>query len=71
MRAARKEKGFTQEQLAELIEVHPRIVQKIEAGALNPKTTTIIRIQAYLSCPWDRLIPPFRPEKRVVKKPRG
>ena len=71
MQAARKEKGLTQEQLAELIEVHPRIVQKIEAGDLNPKTTTMIRIQAYLACPWERLIPPFRPEKQPVKKPRG
>jgi transcriptional regulator with XRE-family HTH domain len=71
MRAARKRKGLTQEQLAELIEVHPRIVQKIEAGDLNPKTTTLIRIQAYLTCPWEQLIPVFRPDKHPIKKPRS
>jgi transcriptional regulator with XRE-family HTH domain len=71
LRAARKEKEITQEQLAELIEVHPRIVQKIEAGDLNPKTTTLIRIQAYLDCSWERLIPHFKPEKQVIKKPRN
>jgi DNA-binding XRE family transcriptional regulator len=71
IQAARKEKGLTQEQLAELIEVHPRIMQKMEAGDLNPKTTTIIRIQAYLDCPWDQIMPKIRPTKRAVKKPRG
>jgi transcriptional regulator with XRE-family HTH domain len=67
----RRERGFTQEQLAELIEVHPRIVQKIEAGSLNPKTTTMLRIQAYLGCSWEKLLPKVLPEKRAVKKPRG
>lgn len=71
IQVARKEKGITQEQLAELIEVHPRIVQKMEAGELNPKTTTIIRIQAYLGCSWDQLMPKTRATKRAVKKPRG
>lgn len=71
IQAARKERGLTQEQFAELIEVHSRIVQKIEAGTLNPKTTTMLRIQAYLDTPWDALMPRVRPEKRPVKKPRG
>jgi transcriptional regulator with XRE-family HTH domain len=51
----RKAHGITQERLAELIDVHPRIVQKIEAGDLNPKAATLIRIQAALECPWERL----------------
>lgn len=71
IQTARKECGFTQEQLAELIEVHSRIMQKIEAGDLNPKTTTMMRIQAYLGCPWERLMPKVKAEKRVVRKPRG
>lgn len=71
IQAARQESGLTQEQLAELVEVHPRIIQKIEAGSINPKTTTMLRIQAYLGSPWDRLMPKVRPEKQAVKKPRG
>ena len=51
----RKHSGLTQERLAEIIDVHPRIVQKIEAGALNPKSTTLLRIQSALGCPWGRM----------------
>lgn len=57
IQAARKEASITQERLAELIDVHSRIVQKIEAGELNPKSTTLLRIQAALGCPWERLAP--------------
>lgn len=60
IQAARKEAGLTQERLAELIDVHARIVQKIEAGDLNPKSTTLIRIQIAIGCPWERLIPKVR-----------
>lgn len=52
----RRAREITQERFAELIDVHPRIVQKIEAGDLNPKTTTLVRIQAVLGCPWERLV---------------
>lgn len=57
IQAERKAAGVTQERLAELVDLHPRVVQKIEAGDLNPKSTTLIRIQAALGCPWERLIP--------------
>jgi transcriptional regulator with XRE-family HTH domain len=56
IRAARKAHGFTQERLAELIDLHPRAVQKIEAGELNPKSTTLIRIQDTIRCTWDCLV---------------
>lgn len=56
IQAQRKAAGVTQERLAEVIDVHPRIVQKIEAGDLNPKSTTLIRIQRALGCPWERLL---------------
>jgi len=42
--------------LAEAIDVHPRIVQKIEAGDVNPKSTTLLRIQAALGCSWKSLV---------------
>lgn len=57
IRAARRSCGVTQERLAELVDLHPRIVQKIEAGENNPKTTTLIRIQAALGCSWEILLP--------------
>ena len=56
IQAQRKARGITQETLAEVIDVHSRIVQKIEAGELNPKSTTLIRIQEALDCPWESLI---------------
>ena len=56
IQAARKAHGFTQERLAELIDLHPRAVQKIEAGELNPKSTTLIRIQAAMRCSWEALV---------------
>ena len=56
IQAARKAHGFSQERLAELIDLHPRAVQKIEAGELNPKSTTLIRIQAAIRCSWDALL---------------
>ena len=56
IQAARKAHGFTQERLAELIDLHPRAVQKIEAGELNPKSTTLMRIQAAMRCSWEALV---------------
>lgn len=52
-RVARK---ITQEKLAELMEVNPRTVQKIEAGKLNILFTTILRLQSALGCSWDSLM---------------
>ena len=54
---ARKVRGFTQEKLAEVVDLHPRVVQKIEAGETNIKATTLIRLQAALGCSWESLIP--------------
>lgn len=54
----RKAAGLTQEKLAEVADLHPRVVQKIEAGETNLKATTLFRIQAAISCPWDRIVPP-------------
>jgi len=36
----RKEKGFTQEQLAEFCEVTPRTIQRIESGEVEPRSFT-------------------------------
>jgi len=54
---ARKARDFTQESLAEAADLHPRVLQKIEAGETNLKATTLFRIQAALGCPWEQLAP--------------
>lgn len=60
IQAERKRVGITQEKLAEVVDLHPRIVQKIEAGDINPKATTLIRIQAAIGCAWEQLVPKSR-----------
>jgi transcriptional regulator with XRE-family HTH domain len=57
VRRARKIKGLTQEKLAELIDVHPRMIQKIEAGQTNIVVTTAMRLVRTLGCKWEELMP--------------
>jgi DNA-binding XRE family transcriptional regulator len=47
---------LTQEKLAEAVELHPRTVQKIEAGQTNILITTMLRIQKALRCSWQALL---------------
>ena len=56
VRRVRVEQEMTQERLAELAELNPRTVQKIEAGQLNVLLTTVWRLQAALRCRWDQLM---------------
>jgi transcriptional regulator with XRE-family HTH domain len=46
---------ITQERLAEMVALHPRTIQKIEAGKVNILLTTVIRFQRALRCSWDTL----------------
>lgn len=57
VRRERIAKELTQEQLAELVELNLRTLQKIEAGETNLLVTTVIRIHRALACPWDKLMP--------------
>ena len=56
VRRERVARGLTQEKLAELMELNPRTIQKIEAGKLNILLTTILRLQKALGCSWDSLM---------------
>lgn len=47
---------LSQEKLAELSDLHPRTIQKIERGDINVLATTLFRIQKVLKCPWDKLM---------------
>ncbi|MGH7970070.1 MAG: helix-turn-helix transcriptional regulator [Limisphaerales bacterium] len=57
VRQERMERGFTQERLAELVDLNPRTIQKIEAGDVNILLTTVLRLQKRLGCRWDKLMP--------------
>ncbi|MDR1012201.1 MAG: helix-turn-helix domain-containing protein [Opitutaceae bacterium] len=65
VRRERWRRGITQESLAERVDVHPRMIQKIEAGQTNLLLTTLLRIQAALDCPWDLLLSGFGPAEKT------
>jgi transcriptional regulator with XRE-family HTH domain len=56
LRAARKAAALTQEQLAELADLAPRTIQKIEAGNITILVTTLRRIRKVLGCSYDGLL---------------
>ena len=56
VRRERTAKGLTQEQLAELVDLNIRTVQKIEAGHTNILITTAIRFRDALKCTWNCLL---------------
>ena len=56
VRRERDRQKITQEQLAEKVGLHPRTIQKIEAGDVNILLTTLVRIQRALRCSWERLL---------------
>lgn len=47
---------ITQEALAEGTGLHPRTIQKTEAGELDLLVTTLVRLQAALQCEWTALL---------------
>ena len=57
MRRLRVVRGFTQERLAELVDLNIRTLQKIEAGQINIRVTTVLRLHAALRCRWQDLLP--------------
>lgn len=68
VRRERQRKGYTQEVLAELVDVHPRMIQKIEFGQTNILATTAMRLQAALGCDWSDLMPKLPTPKSFGKK---
>ena len=56
LRRERTARGLTQERLAELADLNPRTVQKIEAGDIPILVTTLQRLRAALGCEWKRLL---------------
>ncbi|MBP6506005.1 MAG: helix-turn-helix transcriptional regulator [Opitutaceae bacterium] len=56
IRTERKAACLTQEKLAELADLSPRVIQKIEAGQITILISTLRRIRKALGCPYERLL---------------
>lgn len=54
--AARREKGWTQRELADAIGVAQQHIQRWEAGVYKPKTETLKRIGEALGVDWSTLV---------------
>ena len=59
----RRERGLTQEQLAEILELSVRYVQFVESGEENLTVTTLVKIANGLRVPVaDLFAPPTKPK---------
>jgi transcriptional regulator with XRE-family HTH domain len=56
VRRERKTAGLTQEKLAELADLAPRVIQKIEAGQITILISTLRRLRKAIGCPYERLL---------------
>ncbi len=56
VRRERNGREITQEELAELADLHLRSLQKIEAGEINLLLTTVLRLKRALKCSWEKLL---------------
>lgn len=56
VRRVRNARGLTQEQLAELADLHYRSIQKLESGEMNILVPTLFRIRQALKCEWSDLL---------------
>jgi transcriptional regulator with XRE-family HTH domain len=62
VRRERARLNLTQEELAEKSDLHPRALQKIEAGDVDACISTVLRIQKALKCKWEVLLgKPWKP----------
>ncbi len=52
----RSERSLTQEELADKVELHPRYLQKLEAGVGHPSLIVLSRLKQALECRWDELL---------------
>ena len=56
LKDARREKGFTQEQLAEVLAVSTEFLSRMERGKGNPSLETLIKLAAALNLSTDELL---------------
>ncbi len=63
LRAVRKERGYTQEQLAELTKLSTRHIAGIEKGEANPSFEVLYTITSVLGVSFDAI---FNPQNRQI-----
>ncbi len=64
---ARKKKGLTQEQLADLTNVTVRTIQRIESGESVPRSFTLKAIAASLDIPFEEMASTATKEEKAVQ----
>ena len=65
LRAARKERGYTQEQLAEITKLSTRHIAGIEKGEANPSFEVLYTITTVLGVSFDAI---FNPEDEQMER---
>lgn len=58
VKRVRRARKLTQEKLAEASDLHPRMVQKIEAGDASLTVGTLALLVRALKCRWTDVLPP-------------
>lgn len=56
VREARRARGLSQAQLAELMGVHPDRIRRVEAGRSEPALSLVARLAPFLGISLDRLL---------------
>lgn len=71
MEAARKEKGFTQQQLAEMVGITQSALSRYEKGIRTPSVPVAQRIAAALGVDWTKFFEPInRQEEQSLETKR-
>lgn len=66
IRTARMEKGYTQERLAELLDITPGHLKHLESGKRNPSVPMLFQLMELLDFSVDALVFPDRAESGVL-----
>ena len=66
IRDARMKKGFTQEKLAELLDITPSHLKQMEGGKRNPSVPLLFRMMELLDFSVDALVFPERERAPVI-----
>jgi len=69
--AARRRKGYTQEELAKLVATSKRVISYFEREAKNPTLDTIRKLARVLEVPPEKLLNPDAPGKQEPKAIRS
>jgi len=63
IKTLRKQRGMTQEQLAERAELHPTYIAKLESGERFPSLETLIELAGALDIPLSSIVKSLEPKK--------